>query len=295
MGLAFSRIGLTGKPGASAAKQTLQMLARHLRERGVDVRFERGVVDGVDEASMDASSLAGSVDLVICVGGDGTLLHAARHYALAGLPLVGVNIGRLGFLVDVSPEEALTRLDELLEGQFIEEHRLLLDMAAYVGERELGRGIAFNDVVLHKGDVSRMLDFATLVDSVGVSDHRADGLIVATPTGSTAYALSGGGPILHPALDAVVMVPICPHTLSDRPLVVPGLHRITLTTGGKTGDALVTCDGQPGIRLPPGAHVAIRRSARSVRLLHPADYDFFAILRDKLHWGREPGTGGSVD
>lgn len=292
MALAYRSIGLTGKPGSAAVQRTLASLAAGLRARGVELCVDRAIGGESDDPVCNADEIAARADLVVCIGGDGTLLHAARRYALDGLPLVGVNIGRLGFLVDVAPDEIEARLDELLAGGFIEERRLMLEMEASDGDRKIGHGVAFNDVVVHKADPSRMLEFSTYVDATGITTHRADGLIVATPTGSTAYALSGGGPILHPSMDAIVMVPICPHTLSDRPLVVPAQHRITLTIAPETGSGQVSCDGQPSIQLPAGARVGIQRCAHPVRLLHPPDYDYYHILRNKLHWGRDPGIRG---
>lgn len=285
----FSRIGLTGKPGDAAVRGVLARLAAFAHARGIEILADAGVGAGLDAPELGPAELAERADLIICVGGDGSLLHAARQYGLAGLPLLGVNLGRLGFLVDVTPAELEQRLDELVNGRFIEEHRLLLDMVAHRGDEEIARGVALNDVVLHKADPGRMQEFSTHIDGVGVTTHRADGVMVATPTGSTAYALSAGGPILHPTLNALVLVPICPHTLSDRPLVVGAGSRIALAVGGGTGGARVSCDGQRGFTLAAGDTVTVTRSERAVRLLHPPDYDYFRILRDKLHWGRAPG------
>lgn len=274
---AFQCVGLTGKPGDDAVHDVLSRLAGQLTGMGVTV-------------CTDESGLAARADLIVCIGGDGSLLHAAREYGLAGIPLVGVNLGRLGFLVDVSPDRAADDLARILEGEFVEEHRAALEMTVLRAGRPVADGVALNDVVLHKADPGRLLDFSTHIDGTGVTTHRADGMVVATPTGSTAYALSGGGPILHPAMDAIVLVPICPHTLADRPVVVPGSSEITLTVGEGAGGAAVSCDGRPGTALSAGDRVVIARSSRSVRLLHPGDYDFFRILREKMHWGRAPDS-----
>lgn len=284
----FSRIGLTGKPGDAAVRAVLARLAAFAHNRGIEIFVDAGVGAGLDAPELAPAALAERADLIICVGGDGSLLHAARQYGLAGLPLLGVNLGRLGFLVDVSPAELEQRLDELVGGRFAEERRLLLDMVAHRADAEVARGVALNDVVLHKADPGRMQEFSTRIDGIGVTTHRADGVLVATPTGSTAYALSAGGPILYPTLDALVLVPISPHTLSDRPLVVGADSRIALTVGDG-GGARVSCDGQRGFTLETGDTVTVTRSTQVVRLLHPPDYDYFRILRDKLHWGRAPG------
>lgn len=288
MKLAFSRIGLTGKPGDAAVHGVLTALAGQLRERGAEVSVEDGLGLPLDLPARAPAELAKGSDLIVCAGGDGSLLHAARQYGLAGLPLVGVNLGRLGFLVDVSPDRLEHDLGRILDGEFVEEQRLLLRMTARRGGKTIAEGVALNDVVLHKADPGRLLEFSTHIDGTGVTTHRADGMVVATPTGSTAYALSGGGPILHPVLDAIVLVPICPHMLSDRPVVVPAASEITLTVGRGAGGGAVSCDGTPGVDLIPGDTITVTRLERSVRLLHPAEYDFFRLLREKLHWGRAP-------
>ncbi len=288
MNLSFSRIGITGKPEDGSVRDVVKVLVALLATRGVAVVIDAdlGTVAGASTVAPD--QLAESCDLIICVGGDGTLLHAARRFGISQRPLVGVNLGRLGFLVDVSPAELETRMDQILSGDFVEESRSLLTMRAERKGELVGEGIALNDVVLHKSEPGRLLEFSTHIDDKGVTTHRADGIVIATPTGSTAYALSAGGPILHPGLNAIVLVPICPHTLSDRPVVVGADSRIVLTVGDGTGGASVSCDGRPGLELRAGDTVTVARLNRQVRLLHPADYDFFRILRDKLHWGRSP-------
>lgn len=272
---AFQCVGLTGKPGDDAVHDVLSRLAGQLAEMGVAV-------------CTDEKELSARADLIVCVGGDGSLLHAARVHGLAGKPLVGVNLGRLGFLVDVSPDRVADDLAKIIAGAYVEEHRMALQMKAFRAGEPVADGVALNDVVLHKADPGRLLDFSTHIDGTGVTTHRADGMVVATPTGSTAYALSGGGPILHPAMDAIALVPICPHTLSDRPVVIPGASEIMLTVGAGAGGAAVSCDGRPGTALSAGDRVVVSRSSQGVRLLHPQDYDFFRILREKLHWGRAP-------
>ncbi len=288
MALAFSRIGLTGKPGDASVRALIGRLLERVRALGAEVLVDAAVAHGTAAPGVTGSELAERVELVICVGGDGTLLHAARQYGLAGLPLIGVNLGRMGFLVDLTPDDLDPRLDQVLAGDFAEEQRLMLEVRTDTGGRTEPAVVALNDVVLHKADPSRLLEFSTHIDGRGVTTHRADGIVVATPTGSTAYALSAGGPILHPAMDSLVMVPICPHTLSDRPLVVPASSRIDIRVGPHTGGAQVSCDGQPGRALAPGDSISVGVSDRSIRLLHPVDYDYFRILRDKLQWGREP-------
>jgi NAD+ kinase len=263
------------------------MLA-HLAKRGITV------LASVPPAStrplsgathVDEQELADRADLVIAIGGDGTLLHAARNVAARDVPLVGINRGRLGFLTDVSPEHMLETLDAILAGDFLAERRLML--AARLADHATTSLFALNDVVLQKGDTGRLLDFTTEVDGVYVNTHRGDGLIVATPTGSTAYALSCGGPIIQPNVDALVMVPICPHTLSDRPLVLPSTSsiRVTLDNAGDS-EAHVVCDGEPLARMSRADVLTISLAKQSVTLLHPRDYNYYELLRSKLNWGR---------
>jgi NAD+ kinase len=224
--------------------------------------------------------------LVVAIGGDGTLLHAARNVAAREVPLVGINRGRLGFLTDVSPEHLRDALDAILAGNYLAERRLTL--AATLGDAAAtGPSFALNDIVLQKGDTGRLLDFTTEVDGVYVNTHRGDGLIVATPTGSTAYALSCGGPIIQPNVDALVMVPICPHTLSDRPLVLQSSSKIQVTLDNAGGsEAHVVCDGESLARMAAGDVLNISLAKQAVTLLHPREYNYYELLRSKLNWGR---------
>jgi NAD+ kinase len=205
------------------------------------------------------------------------------------VPLLGVNLGRLGFLADVMPGEMTDRLREVLAGDYDEERRFLLDTRVIRDGREIFRGSALNEVVAHKWHIARLIQFETYIDDRLVNTQRSDGLIVATPTGSTAYSLSGGGPILHPGLDAVVLVPICPHTLSSRPLVVSAdsEFEIRMHDSGEQPEAQLTCDGQTTVELSPADCIIIRQKQRRLRLVHPRGHDYFATLRAKLHWARE--------
>jgi NAD+ kinase len=285
MASAFTRIGLIGKYNSPEVGDTLARLGRHLVGRGLDVVVDSGsrdlfTDDGFDV--VDREELGRRCDLAIVIGGDGTLLAAARSLADHRVPLLGVNLGRLGFLVDVSPDRMLDRLDPILDGDYLCEERLLLH-ARITREGELiGESNAFNDVVVHKTDVARMIEFDTFINGDFLYPLRSDGLIVSTPSGSTAYALSGGGPIMHPKLSALVLVPICPHTLSNRPTVVDGDDHVEIAV--RDSDALVTCDGQIKIALLPDDRVSIRRREHPVQLIHPSDYRYFEILREKLHW-----------
>jgi NAD+ kinase len=299
------RIGLIGKRSDPRAAHTLAACAHLLLERRA-AGWVREVLVCSDTAleapgveAVSAEELARRSELAVVVGGDGTLLAAGRLLAPHGVPILGVNQGRLGFMVDVRPEELGEALDALLNGEAIVEERMLLSARVLrggggpIGEEQL----AVNDVVLRNQASIRMLEFETWLGQGGqwefISRHRADGLIVATPTGSTAYALSGGGPVLHPAVLAIALVPICPHTLSDRPIVVPADRGIRIVPCGEATGAALTYDGQLGAPLDAGDMVEIARAPRTLRLLHPPRYNYFELLRDKLHWGRSPA--GVID
>ena len=285
----FKTVGLWGRLGERAVAEPALQVLKHLKKRGIAV-FAAAESDGngaFGEATRVAErDLVPAVDLVVAVGGDGTLLHAARHVAGRDVPLLGVNRGRLGFLTDISPEHMLQAIDAILAGDYLSERRSIL--AARLADRpDTEALLAVNDVVLQKGETGRMLDFTTVVDGVYVNTHRGDGLIVATPTGSTAYALSCGGPIIQPNVNALVMVPICPHTLSDRPLVLPSTSTVRVSLERDThGPAHVVCDGEELAKLGAGEAVTISLATKTVTLLHPRDYNYYELLRSKLNWGR---------
>jgi NAD+ kinase len=230
--------------------------------------------------------LGENCDLAIVIGGDGTLLTVARALADYGIPVVGVNLGRLGFLADISPDSMLDVMDEILAGKYCSEERFLLHAAIMRGDRVIQESDAFNEVAVHKWNMPRMIEFETHVNGQFVDVQRSDGIIVSTPTGSTAYALSGGGPILMPTLNAIALVPICPHTLSNRPIVVDGDSKICIVVRDCTKDhAQMTCDGQTNYDLREGDQILIKKKERPIRLIHPANHDYFQILRAKLRWG----------
>lgn len=287
----FRAIALTGNPGDPRGLDSLRSLAVHLLDAGCRVSAStsvraRALPAGVRRVAED--KLAQRADLLIAIGGDGTMLRAARHIAGRPVPLLGINRGRLGFLADVGPESMLARIDEVLAGRYVSEQRMLLKADVMQGARVMARTLALNDVVVKRHDTGRMVEYKTFVDGGYVNSHLGDGFIIASPTGSTAYALSCGGPIVAPGLDALVLIPICPHTLSDRPLVIPG-HRIAEVSlqGAQTDHAEVTCDGEPLGRLGPGERVRVSKATRRLELVHPVGYDYFEILRRKLLWGRD--------
>jgi NAD+ kinase len=288
MTAAFNTIGLIGKYADPGVSETVIRVGEYLSRKHRVLLDENTalIVTGHELETASREAIGEQCDLVVIVGGDGTLLNAARSLADYDVPLLGVNLGRLGFLVDISPTDMLERLDEILKGHFQEEHRILLHAAIERDGACVGESDAFNDVVVHKWDIARMIEIETYIDGRLLHTIRADGLIVSTPTGSTAYALSGGGPILQPTLDAMVLVPISPHTLSNRPIVIDGNSEIELyVCEMQHCQAQVTCDGQMNLGLVGGDQVRIARKEKVVRLIHPATHDYFESLRAKLHWG----------
>lgn len=288
----FQRVGLIGKHGDPSVKERVLGLGEFLQQRGHQVLLEEQTAQLLNShrpATAPLPIIARDSDLVIVVGGDGTLLHAARSLAAHNVPLVGVNLGRLGFLTDVSPEHMLEGLEQILAGAYEEEQRFLLQ-ASIGNDSDPGKPqLALNDVVLHKWNIARMIEFETYVDDRFVGSQRSDGLIVSTPTGSTAYALSGGGPLMTPELNAMVLVPICPHTLSNRPIVIGGDSRVEIRICAAHHDHVrVTCDGQTNMPVGRQQVLRIRKDEHRIRLIHPSGHDHYDILRAKLGWGGRP-------
>lgn len=286
---AFHTIGLIGKHEDVSICDTIQLLSRHLRERKINVILDAEaskLIPNHGLAVSDRTSIGRRCDLAIVIGGDGTLLTAARSLAEYQVPLLGINLGRLGFLADISPADMIERVDEILSGSYQMEERFLLHSYIERDGEHLNHGDAFNEVVVHKVNVARMVELTTYVNGQFVNAQRLDGLIVATPTGSTAYALSAGGPIIHPDLNALAVVPVSPHTLSYRPLMISGDSRIEIVISNTSiNNAQATCDGQTNFVLELGDTVVIHKKEQRVRLVHPKHYDYFDILRAKLHWG----------
>lgn len=284
----FGTLGIIAKQDDMAAAATAVRLSDHLRARGHEVLADPSLGEAMAEVASSRAVLAERCGLVIVVGGDGTLLNAGRDLAPAGVPLLGVNQGRLGFMVDVNPASMLESIDSILDGDCVREARSMLAATIVRGEQRSGPYLALNDVVLRNQAAIRMIEFETWHGDQFISLHRADGFIVATPTGSTAYALSGGGPVLHPGIDAWALVPICPHTLSDRPIVISTERPVKLVLSGSgPHEATCTMDGQVNARVRPGEVIEIGRAPTRLQLIHPRGYSYFDILRSKLHWGRE--------
>jgi NAD+ kinase len=290
---AFKNIGLIGRLGSAKVVETLKRLSRFLDDAGYHVILEdRTATVLLDHGYPEASRrrLGELCDLVIVVGGDGSLLGAARTLCHSGTLVLGVNRGRLGFLTDISPDELEERVGEVLAGQYELEERFLLDAELYRDGVMVGEGDALNEVVLHPGKAVRMIEFELFIDDQFVYSQRSDGLIIATPTGSTAYALSGGGPIMHPRLEVVTLVPMFPHTLSSRPIAIDAASEIRIHIG-ETNQTYphISCDGQTRAVAKPDDVLVIRRKPQRVQLVHPVGHNFYEVLRSKLGWSNRLG------
>ena len=289
----FKCIGLVGRPGSDAAVYSLQRLIAFLKMRQVKMLLDSDTAEGITTSEVPHCSralLAERCDLIIVVGGDGSLLSTGRAMRGTNVPLLGINRGRLGFLTDISPEDIESRVGAVLDGQFVDEERFLLECRVYRQGKVIGSGTALNDVVLHPGQFIRMIEFELYIGHQFVYRQRSDGLIISTPTGSTAYALSGGGPIMHPSLDAIVLVPMNPHTLSSRPIVVASDSQIRIVVGDQRNvDPHLTCDGQTHIVTEEGDEIIVHKRPEKIRLIHPAGHDFYAVCRSKLGWASDSG------
>jgi len=289
MHAAFKTIGLVGKYDTHGISESVLVMARFLIERGYHIILASQTAEylRIDEfPTENLSDLALHSDVVVVLGGDGTMLSIARVLAPHGVPLIGINQGRLGFLTDITVGSMLDAVSEILSGQYVAEERILLNAQVRRGGVTIFESAAFNDVVVGKGAIGRLIELEIAINSEFVYSQRADGLVVTTPTGSTAYALSAGGPIMHPKLEAIALVPICPHTLSARPIVVSSHSRIEIHLT-HADEARVHFDGQHNFDLITGDHVWITRAARPITLLHPHSYSYYDTLRQKLHWGKK--------
>lgn len=285
----FRTIGLIGKPHHNGASQTLALLYDFLHQRGLQVVVEEQVAATLPQSDinrMDLMALGANADLVIVVGGDGFMLGAARVLARFGCAVIGVNRGNLGFLTDLDPEAFAEALEAVLAGHYQVEQRFLLEAQVIRHGEVKSSNTAMNEAVLHPNKIAHMIEFEVFIDEAFVYHQRSDGLIIATPTGSTAYSLSGGGPILHPSLNAIVLTPMFPHTLASRPLVVSGESCIRLRIAPNNDKGLeISCDGHVTLPVLPGDDVILTKHPQPLTLLHPNSYDYYEVLRRKLGWG----------
>lgn len=291
----FDTIGLIGRQGKPLVADSLCRVARLIRDKNRELVVESQSavsLKGVSGFSVcERQELGALCDLLIVVGGDGSLLGVARDLASSGLPVLGVNRGGLGFLSAISPEHIDTQVSEVLDGSCYAEDHFLLDMRMLRNGKQLAATPAMNDVVLHSGTMSRMLEFALYVNDELVYEQRSDGIIVASPTGSTAYALSAGGPIMHPNLDAIVVVPMFPHTLTSRPLVIRGDSEIKLIVKeASTTTPQVSCDSQVDLDLQVGDELIIKKYKYPLKLVYPMQHNFYESCRSKLDWASRLGN-----
>lgn len=295
----FSSIGLVGRQDNANITDSLNSLADFLLQRqGVKVvvdqaisEFMKGHSAVADMLIVPQDDLHLHCDLVIVVGGDGSMLKVANSLADQNLPVVGINRGRLGFLTDISPEEFEQILGQVLDGKYKEETRFLLNVCIERDGEQEDIGCALNDVVLHPGIAAQMIEFSLFIDDEFVYQQASDGLIIATPTGSTAYSMSAGGPIMHPKLDAVVLVPMYPHSLSSRPVVIDGQSEVKIVVGDRHNMMpQVSCDGSVEYTAEAGDQIHVSKKAEKLRLLHPIEYNYYATCRSKLGWSHRPGS-----
>lgn len=284
----LEKISLIGKFQSADGTETVLDLARYLRARGLDPWIEQGTAAAMGKVADDFvtatyGEIADEAELAVVIGGDGTLLNAARMLAERSVPLVGVNLGRLGFLTDLPRVHARRRLGEILDGRYRAESRFMLHAEVVRGGERIFQTLALNDVVVNRGSLGRMIEFELLVDGEFVYSLRSDGMIVATPTGSTAYAMAANGPILHPGVGGIALVPLCPHALTARPVTLPDSARIEIVLK-PPHDARIHFDGVAFCDVSAGDSLRIVRSPMEVRLLHPEEHSYFAMLREKLHW-----------
>jgi|TARA_Y100000310_G_scaffold209942_1_gene210554 NAD+ kinase len=289
----FNSIGLIAKIGNAKIIESLQRLERYLAAQDVKVTLETTTARFLPDCSLQSTSqeqMGSRCDLVIVVGGDGVILGAARTLAPFGVPILGINRGRLGFLADVSPDDIESKVGDVLAGKYTPEDHFLLEGEVVRDGAVIAEGCALNDVVMHPGELPRMLEFDLHIDDQFVYKQYSDGLIISTPTGSTAYSLSAGGPIMHPSLDAIVLVPMFPHTLSSRPIVVSGQSEIRIVMGSDTGTvAQVSFDSQVEINAGPGESILVRQRPDKLKLIHPPGHSFYEVCRSKLDWGSRLG------
>ena len=284
----ISSVGLFGRYKDPDVGTTLDALRKHLENRDISVYIGDTTADNISGTRIEDSglSVAETIDLAVVVGGDGTMLHVARSLASYALPMIGINLGRLGFLTDLSADRMYEGLDELLRGEFTVDERIMLQVQISNGRDNLNESIALNDVTLSKGNTGRMIEFETHVNSEPVGRTRGDGVIISTPTGSTAYALSAGGPILHPLLPAIVFAPICPHTLGHRPMVLDDSSIIELEILDLAGaDGNVFIDGLKQLAVSGNEVIRISRANTVTRMVRINSHSHFTALRSKLGWG----------
>jgi len=286
---AIQRVGIISRPRRGDLAAVMPPLLKWLKARGIEAHYDEESATSLDAAAaakaLPRETLAQSSDLLLVLGGDGTLLAAARVAAARGIPILPVNLGSLGFLTSFTADDLYPALGKALAGRFSISERVMLSAELLRAGKVIDRRNVVNEAVVNKGALARMIELEMQIDGDFVCRYRVDGLIVATPSGSTAYSLSAGGPIVHPTVESIVITPICPHTLSDRPLVVRDTSQVEATLLGDTESVFLTLDGQKGILMQASDQVRISRAQEKLKLIQPPQKSYFEILRNKLKWG----------
>ncbi|MEE9238764.1 MAG: NAD(+)/NADH kinase [Thermodesulfobacteriota bacterium] len=283
-------IGIIAKNNIEEPFEITKKLSNWLKERGVEVYVEKELGKKIRHPnSIDRTDIPKLVDVILVFGGDGTFLGVAREACKYGTPILGINLGGLGFLTEVTVEELYPMMERIIDGDYEVEDRQMLITSIRRGKKNIGTYEVLNDVVINKGALARIIDLAIYIEDSHVTTYKADGIILATPTGSTAYSLSAGGPIVHPGIPVTIITPICPHTLTNRPLVVSSEMKVEIIVTTQEPDTYLTLDGQIGVRLKTGDLIEVKRTDTSVKLIKSPFRDFFSILKTKLMWGERYG------
>lgn len=284
----ISKVGIVVKPGHDEAMRTAGELAEWLAAREIEMVGEPYcAAEAIQENTREVSeSLCATADLIVVLGGDGTMISTARLIGDADVLVLGINYGSLGYLTDFRIEEMYSALEAIFEGRYEIDRRVMISAEHWRNDEMLAKGRVLNDVVINKAALARIIEINVSLDSQFVTTYRADGLIIATPTGSTAYNLSAGGPIVYPSMNAIVVTPICPFTLSNRPIVVPDIAEIELKLENENEGVILTLDGQIGHAMKTGERAVIRKSRTTFNLVQPPNRNYFDVLRNKLKWGR---------
>ncbi|MCK5709986.1 MAG: NAD(+)/NADH kinase [Deltaproteobacteria bacterium] len=284
------RIGIIAKSNIEEPVEITKKLSKWLKKKGVEVYVEKELGGKIRHSnSVDRTEIPELVDVILVFGGDGTFLGVARLACKHGTPILGINLGGLGFLTEVTVDELYPMMERILDGDYEVEDRQMLLTSIRRGKKNIGKYEVLNDVVINKGAVARIIDLAIYIEDSHVTTYRADGIILSTPTGSTAYSLSAGGPIVHPKIPVTIITPICPHTLTNRPLVVSSKMKVEIKVTTQEPDTYLTLDGQIGVRLKTGDVIEVKRTDTSVKLIKSPFRDFFTILKTKLMWGERYG------
>ncbi len=281
----MKRIGIICKKGRHEAVEILRNFIPWLKDRKHEVFIEQETAAHLNEKGFQREQIPSLVDIIIVFGGDGTMLGVARLVGGKDIPILGVNLGGLGFITEINKDEIFEALEAVLSDECFTEERIMLNACVYRNGEKVSDFLVLNDVVINKGALARIIDLETYVNNNYVTTFKADGLIISSPTGSTAYSLSAGGPILYPSLNCIVITPICPHTLTNRPIVLPGSFIIEVVLASESEDVYLTLDGQSGFSLRKDDRVEVRKSEFKTKIIIPANRDYFQLIRTKMKWG----------